>query len=560
MDLTLSRTIGLLVVAIFVAIVSRRLRLPYTVGLVVTGLSLALAPPVANINLTYDFIFDVILPPLLFEAALSIHWAELRRDALPVLTLATIGVAISAVVVALGMTYALGWALPSAVIFGVLIAATDPVAVIAMFKDTGIKGRLRLLVESESLLNDGVAAVLFVIALGWAQAIGQGATDAGQIARSLALTSGGGVLIGLACGGVAIAAAGRTQDRLIETALTTVAAYGSFQLAERFHLSGVLATVAAGLLMGNLGILGRRDFFLLSGREFVIAFWEFAAFIANSFVFLLIGLTVGHLPLTGLGPVAVVAAIGFVLLGRALTVYPLCLLFMRLALGDSTARPARVVVGRIAWRARTGIGARAARYAARPARNRHRGIQCRCVLRHRAGPDHASGASFARVLPKADLGCSAIRGAAESQTRERARLRACVTGQRRASSAIRDVRAIRQEHCPWPTPDLSVSRCFPSNEPRGPCWRVRARSRRCYTGLMPHLTSNPWVPAGSSRRCFPGAQARSRGAPTAAPIRVSGSRSSFRLPPNRPSARRMLLGLRARPAQGYGTAEQPSRS
>ncbi|HEY1931233.1 MAG TPA: sodium:proton antiporter [Acetobacteraceae bacterium] len=328
MDLTLSRIIGLLVVAIFVAIVSRRLRLPYTVGLVVTGLSLALAPPVANINLTYDFIFDVILPPLLFEAALAIHWTELRRDALPVLTLATLGVVISAGVVAAGMSYGLGWPVPSAVIFGVLIAATDPVAVIAMFKDTGIGGRMRLLVESESLLNDGVAAVLFVIALGWAQAMGDGAAGGAQIARELVVSSGGGVLVGLACGGIAIAAAGRTEDHLIETALTTVAAYGSFQLAERFHLSGVLATVTAGLLMGNLGILGRRDFFLLRGREFVLAFWEFAAFIANSFVFLLMGLTVGHLPLTGVGPVTLAATIGFVLLGRALTVYPLCLAFI----------------------------------------------------------------------------------------------------------------------------------------------------------------------------------------------------------------------------------------
>ena len=327
MDLTLSRTIGLLTVAIIVAIVSRRLRLPYTVGLVVTGLSLALAPPVANINLTYDFIFDVILPPLLFEAALSIHWAELRRDALPVLTLATLGVVISAAVVAAGMTYGVGWPLEPAVLFGVLIAATDPVSVIAMFKDTGIKGRLRLVVESESLLNDGVAAVLFVIALGWAQALSHGSLSVADIARQLAVTSGGGLLVGLACGGLAIAVAGRTSDRLVETALTAVVAYGSFQTAERLHCSGVLATVAAGMLMGNLGILGERDIFLLRGREFVLAFWEFAAFIANSFVFLLIGLTVGHMPLDGLAPLSLVAAIGFVLLGRALTVYPLSLIF-----------------------------------------------------------------------------------------------------------------------------------------------------------------------------------------------------------------------------------------
>jgi len=225
------------------------------------------------------------------------------------------------------MQAALAWPLPAALIFGVLIAATDPVAVIAMFKDTGITGRLRLIVESESLLNDGVAAVLFVIVLGWAQAMGQGSMTAGAIARDLALTAGGGVLVGLACGGVVVAVAGRSRDHLVETALTTVAAYGSFLLAEHLHVSGVLATVAAGLLMGNLGILGSHDFLLLRGREFVLAFWEFAAFIANSLVFLLIGLTVAHLPMTGLGPAGFAVCVGLVLLGRAVTVYPLCLVF-----------------------------------------------------------------------------------------------------------------------------------------------------------------------------------------------------------------------------------------
>jgi Na+:H+ antiporter len=168
MDLILSHTVGLLVVAIFVAIIARRVQLPYTVGLVVTGIGLALVRVETETTLTHDFIFDVILPPLLFEAALSLHWAELRRDALPVLTLTTLGVVVLALVVGAGIVGLLGWPVPSALIFGVLIAATDPVAVIAMFKDTGVKGRLRLLVESESLLNDGVAAVLFALVLTWA--------------------------------------------------------------------------------------------------------------------------------------------------------------------------------------------------------------------------------------------------------------------------------------------------------------------------------------------------------------------------------------------------------
>ena len=331
MELILSHTVGLLVAAIFVAIVARRVRLPYTVGLVVTGIALALARVETEATLTHDFIFDVILPPLLFEAALSLHWKELRRDAFPVLTLATLGVVISAVVVAAGMVSILDWPVSPALVFGVLIAATDPVAVIAMFKDTGVKGRLRLLVESESLLNDGVAAVLFALVLAWALATGREGTTSAEIAWALVATAGGGILVGLLCGGAAILVAGRTSDHLVETALTTVAAYGSFLLAESLHLSGVLATVAAGLLMGNLGVLAasERNVLSLRGREFVDAFWEFAAFIANSLIFLLIGVTVAGISFNELGWTALLIAVVLVLIGRALSVYPLCLPFSR---------------------------------------------------------------------------------------------------------------------------------------------------------------------------------------------------------------------------------------
>ena len=330
MDIILFDTVSFLGVAIVVAIVARRMGLPYTVGLVLAGIGLALTGLETGALLTHDFIFDVILPPLLFEAALSIHWRELRRDMLPVVVLSTLGVVISAVVVAAGLVELLAWPAAPAVVFGVLIAATDPIAVLAMFKDTGIKGRLRLLVESESLFNDGVAAVLFALVLTWAEATGIGPPTAAAVSRALILMTGGGILVGIACGGAAIALAGRTSDHLVEATLTAVAAYGSFLLAENFHFSGVLATVAAGLLMGNLGVLRedeRPKIFSPNGRSFVIGLWEFAAFIANSLIFLLIGLRVAAMPFTGIGVSALLVAIGLVLAGRALTVYPLCLLF-----------------------------------------------------------------------------------------------------------------------------------------------------------------------------------------------------------------------------------------
>lgn len=330
--MALDRTILLLIAAILVALLARRLRLPYTVGLVVTGLALALARIGTGTGLTHELIFGAILPPLLFEAAINIHWRELRRDALPVLTLATLGVVISSLVVAAGMEKGLGWPWPAALLFGILIAATDPVAVIAMFKDTGVAGRLRLLVEGESLLNDGVAAVLFALALAWAEVAGASTVTPVQVAQALGLTAGGGVFVGLACGGVALRLAGKTTDHLVETSLTTVAAYGSFLLAEYLHFSGVLATVTAGLFLGNLGVL-QADNSARSlserGRVFVLEFWEFVAFLANSLIFLLIGLRVADIPFRSVGLGALLTAIGLVLVGRALAVYPLCLPFLR---------------------------------------------------------------------------------------------------------------------------------------------------------------------------------------------------------------------------------------
>jgi CPA1 family monovalent cation:H+ antiporter len=325
MNLILTNTVGLLVAAIVVALIARRIRLPYTVGLVAAGAALAFLPIATPLTLTHDFVFDIILPPLLFEAAINIHWPDLRRDALPVLMLAVLGTILSAAVVAGGVVAALGWPLRPALLFGTLIAATDPVAVIAMFKDNGVTGRLRLLVESESLFNDGAAAVLFTLVLAW-----NGLTPA-QATVTLLLTVGGGILAGLACASLAIAVVGRTTDHLVESTLTTVVAYGSFLAAEHFNASGVLAAVSAGLLMGNRGIIADGDSTTMSlrGREFALALWDFIAFIANSLVFLLIGVAVASIPFQRVGLGALTVIIALVLLARALTVYPLCRVFTR---------------------------------------------------------------------------------------------------------------------------------------------------------------------------------------------------------------------------------------
>jgi CPA1 family monovalent cation:H+ antiporter len=322
--------VELLIAAVAVAMLARRIRLPYTVGLVLAGVAIALFRDEGQTYLTHDLVFQVILPPLLFEAALNIRWRELRRDAFPVLVLAIMGTLIAAAVMAGGLVVLLGWPVSASVLFGALIAATDPVAVIALFKDNGVTGRLRLLVESESLFNDGVAAVLFTLSLSWVQGGGELSSPA-AIVSSLLLTVGGGLLTGIACAAVVIAIAGRSDDHLIESTLTTVTAYGSFILADHLQVSGVLATVAAGLLIGNLGILAESDRTPITtrGREFTLALWDFIAFIANSLIFLLIGASFGAASFERLGARALAVIIALALTVRALTVYPLCLPFLR---------------------------------------------------------------------------------------------------------------------------------------------------------------------------------------------------------------------------------------
>lgn len=331
MNLLITSTLGLLLAAIAVALIARRLHLPYTVGLVLAGAALAMAHVHTAIPLTHEIIYSLILPPLLFEAAINIHWRELRQEALPVLVLAIGGTLIAAAAVTAGMHWVLGWPLQAAALFGALIAATDPVAVIAMFKDNNVTGRLRLLVEAESLFNDGVAAVLFMLVLGWVQASAGTPQGLSAVALNLGWTVGGGILIGVAVAGLMLAIAGRTLDHMVESTLTAIAAYGSFLLAEHLGCSGVLATVTAALVIGNLGILAESEHSQITvhGRHFVLALWEFIAFIANSLVFLLIGQAVGdiHLPLTA--EFTLLAVIALVLLSRALTVYPLCLCFAR---------------------------------------------------------------------------------------------------------------------------------------------------------------------------------------------------------------------------------------
>ena len=391
-DVPVAKLALLLLVASLVAILARRLRLPYSTGLVAAGFGLGFAPIGLDLPLTRDIVFTVFLPPLIFEAALQLNWEAFRRELPATLLLAFPGVVIAAAAVAWGAQALLGWSWTAAALFGVLIAATDPVSVIATFRELRVEPRLALLVEAESLLNDGAAAVGFSVVIAIAAG---GAGSASAVAFSLVWTILGGVAAGGLVASLLMLIAWRTDDHLVEITLTTIAAYGSFLLAEHFGMSGVLATLTAGLLVGNLGW---RRALTQSGRGLVLGFWEYAAFLANSLVFIVIGGHESEQPFGTFATASLIAVV-LVLVGRVLAVYPLCLLLRPTRLAVPASYQHVLVWGRAARRAgaraRPGVAGDAAG-AAGDHRRRLRGGR---LLDVRAGAEHAVAHHPARLPP-----------------------------------------------------------------------------------------------------------------------------------------------------------------
>ncbi len=320
MEFTIESFELLLLIAALVAMVAKRAHIPYTVGLVIAGIVVTFFSFTPKIELSKELIFTILLPPLIFEATLFIRWRELVRNLPVILVFATIGVILSALITSAGMYYLAGWTWQSAVLFGILIAATDPVSVIATFREAGVHGRLRLLVEAESLFNDAVAAVGFSIVL----ALTSGADISIQTTTlNTAWSVLGGLLIGALCAGSALLLTRTTDDHLVELALSTVVAYGSFLIAEDLHASGVLSTLTAGILVGNFGL---PVAFSDKGRAFIMDFWEFMAFVANSIIFFLIGVREANQNFLN-AILAIAIAVIVVALGRAAAIYPLSMLF-----------------------------------------------------------------------------------------------------------------------------------------------------------------------------------------------------------------------------------------
>jgi CPA1 family monovalent cation:H+ antiporter len=317
--------IWLLIAASVIAVIAKRIGIPYTVAPVLGGLLLsvvhllALAPLHQGNRpdwLTPDVILTLFLPALLFEGSLKIELRHIRTDIVPLLLLANLGVLIATLVTGFVFYYAVGMSLIVALLFGSIVSATDPISVLSIFKEVAVDERLSVLVEGESLLNDGTAVALFQILL--ASAVGGGVGlvwGAGQFLLSVV----GGTLLGLALGYFVSKLTKRIDDAQIEITFTTILAYGTFVLARHLHLSGVIATVAAGLVIGNFAAKTGMSARTLTALR---SFWEYASFIINSLVFLLIGLEVR------LGGVLrtwkpILIAIAAIFLGRILSVYTL---------------------------------------------------------------------------------------------------------------------------------------------------------------------------------------------------------------------------------------------
>jgi monovalent cation:H+ antiporter, CPA1 family len=307
--------VALVAVAALVAIVVRRLAIPYSVTLVVLGLVASSLIPRGAFGVTPELVLLVLLPGLVFEASLGIDLGELRRSFGGIALLAVPGVVVTAGIVGWVLSAATGLPLGLGLIVGAMVAATDPVAVIATFRQLGSPRQLATVVEAESILNDGTALVVFAIALRAVSA------DVGLGEEVLQFAAA--VVVSVTIGGLAGWAASRlmtvVDDHPIELSISLAAAYGTYLVADALHQSGVIATVVAGMVIGSYG---RRVGMSERTREALDTVWEFFAFLLTAFAFMLVGLAISVAELMDALPWITWGVVA-ILLGRAIVVYGL---------------------------------------------------------------------------------------------------------------------------------------------------------------------------------------------------------------------------------------------
>ncbi len=307
----------LLLGAALVGMLARHLRVPYAVALVLGGLAVEASHLAAVPRLEPGVVLFVFLPPLLFDAAFRFRTGELPRVLRSILLLAVPGTVITALVVGGALSRWLGQPLAISLLFGSIVAATDPVAVVAVFRRLGVSHRLEAIAEGESMINDGIAITLYTALM--ALALGN-PMSLGDTAFFFLREVGGGVLVGAVLGVAFSRLTALVDDHLIEMTLSTALAYGSYLAAQALEGSGPLACVAAGLIHGTYGrSVGMSE----TTSRLLDDLWEYLGFLANGVVFLLVGLSVSLTSLAAsLWPVtaavvAVTAARGIAIFGLA---------------------------------------------------------------------------------------------------------------------------------------------------------------------------------------------------------------------------------------------------
>ncbi len=305
--------VALVAVAAVVGLFARRIAVPYTVALVVFGLAAVLFAPELDFEITEELVLAVLLPGLIFEASYQLDFGELRRAFGGVAILAVPGVLIVALTVAAVLALTTGLPFELGFVVGAMVSATDPAAVVSTFRRLGSPRRLATLVEGESLFNDGTAVVVFAIAIAAVGSTVNLADAVGTFVVTVVVST----LIGGVIGFVASRVVATVDDHLLELTVSLASAYGAYLIADTFHESGIIATVVAGVVLGNYG---RRIGMSERTQEALDTVWEFLAFLLTALVFLLVGLAISLEQL-----VEAVIPIGWAILailaGRALVVY-----------------------------------------------------------------------------------------------------------------------------------------------------------------------------------------------------------------------------------------------
>jgi len=303
----------LLMIATCVALITQRLRISYVTGLVLAGLPITDVLS-RRIGLDPSLVFNLFLPILIFEAAINTDISRLRNSFKPIAILAGPGSIFSSAIIACLVKFGLGLPWIPAWLIGIILANTDTVSMIAVFKEIRVPSRLTTIVEGETLFNDAAALVLFNLIL---VVYSTGSLTFAQGIKEVLVVALGGAIVGGILGYLTLPIFVRLNDSLSSLLLTVALALGTFQIGQFLGVSGAVAVVIAGLIFGTLGLPRSPS---ASNRITLLSFWEYAGFGVNTFIFLLIGIEINPLNLWKILP-SILFVIFAYQLGRILSVY-----------------------------------------------------------------------------------------------------------------------------------------------------------------------------------------------------------------------------------------------